>query len=283
MSLVNVAYATRLTWANHLLDRLEIQALTPLFGEQPIEMGMGGREQQIIEMLRSDSRYRQQFGDVFPGDRDPHSILNAVRAIAAFVRSIVAFDSAYDRYLNGDETALNAAEQRGMALFFSERLECFHCHGGFTFTDSSRHENTTVESVGFHNTGLYNVGGGGAYPADNTGLFDLTGERRDMGRFRAPSLRNVELTAPYMHDGSIASLEAVIDHYAQGGRVLTGGPFAGEGFRSPFKSEFLRGFTLTGEERQDLLAFLRSLTDPSVVSNPAWSDPFLAALSETPR
>lgn len=274
MSLVNVAYASRLTWANHLVDQLEFQALTPLFGEDPVEMGMAGREGDVLALLRTDDYYAERFPTAFPADADPFSVLNLVRALGSFVRSIVSFDSPYDRYVGGDPNALSDSQVRGMDLFFSERVECFHCHGGFNFTDSSTHADAVVESVGYHNTGLYNLDGSGAYPPDNTGLYDLTGQRRDMGRFKAPSLRNVVLTAPYMHDGSIATLDGVIDHYAAGGRRIEAGPFAGDGSRNPYKSEFVRGFTLTDAERADLEAFLEALTDESVLTNPAFRDPF---------
>jgi cytochrome c peroxidase len=274
MSLVNAAYASRLTWANPLLDRLEDQALTPLFGDDPVEMGMGGREDALVELLKSDEVYARALPRAFPDDADPYSVLNAVRAIAAFVRSIVSFDAAYDRYLAGDSSAMSESAQRGMFLFFSERLECFHCHGGYNFTDSTTHENARVDRVGFHNTGLYNIDVNGAYPAENTGLYDMTGERRDMGRFRAPTLRNIAVTAPYMHDGSIATLEEAIRHYERGGRLVADGPNAGDGRRNPYKSEFIRSFELSDGERDDLLAFLHALTDESVLTDPALSDPF---------
>lgn len=274
MGLVNTAYASRLTWANPLLDRLEDQALTPLLGDSPVEMGMGGREAEIAALLASDDNYRSLAKASFPNDENPYSVLNAVRSIAAFVRSIVSYDSPYDRYLEGDLAALTPAAERGLELFFSEELECFHCHGGFNFTDSTTHANSNVDQVGFHNTGLYNLNASGAYPDDNTGLFDMTGKVRDMGRFKAPSLRNITLTAPYMHDGSIATLGAVIDHYARGGRLIEEGIKAGDGRLSPFKSEFVDGFELTDEERADLVEFLSSLTDQSVVSDERWADPF---------
>jgi cytochrome c peroxidase len=274
MSLVNTAYASRLTWANPILDRLEDQALTPLLGENPVEMGMSGRETEIAALLASDEKYRRLAEASFPSDENPNSVLNAVRSIAAFVRSIVSFDSPYDRYLAGDLTALSPAAERGVELFFSEELECFHCHGGFNFTDSSTHANSSVDQVGFHNTGLYNLNASGAYPEDNTGLFDMTGQVRDMGRFKAPSLRNISLTAPYMHDGSIATLDAVIDHYARGGRLIADGNDAGDGRLSPFKSEFVDGFELSESERADLIEFLSSLTDNSVLTEERWADPF---------
>jgi len=274
MSLVNVAYASRLTWANPQLERLEDQALTPLFSDAPVEMGMAGRESEIARLLEDDPRYAHLFPLAFPDDTAPYSVLNLVRATSAFVRSIVSYASPYDAWLAGDENAISAAAKRGEALFFSERLECFHCHGGINFTDSSTHANARVERVGFHNTGLYNVRGDGSYPAGNTGIRDLTGERRDMGRFRAPSLRNVAVTAPYMHDGSIASLDGVIDHYARGGRLIETGAHAGDGRLNPYKSAFVRGFELDAGERADLIAFLESLTDPVVLTDPRWGDPF---------
>jgi len=274
MTLVNAAYASRLTWANQLLDKLEDQALTPLFGDNPVEMGMAGREDVIVELLKSDRRYVELMPLAFPGDEDPFSVLNTVRSIAAFVRTIISYDSPYDHFMNGDEDALSDSAKRGMELFFSERLECFHCHGGFNFTDSTTHANSTVDRIGYHNTGLYNTDGAGAYPADNTGLYDMTGQRRDMGRFKAPTLRNISATAPYMHDGSVASLDAAIAHYKRGGRLIEEGTHAGDGRRSPFKSEFIRGFELSEDETADLIAFLESLTDPSVLEDPSLASPF---------
>jgi cytochrome c peroxidase len=275
MSLVNVAYASRLTWANPLLDRLEDQALTPLLGDRPIEMGLRNGEQRFAELLRSEPNYSQLVRQAFPDDADPHSMLNGVRSIAAFMRTINSFNAPYDRYMRGDAEAISESAERGIDLFFSERLECFHCHGGFNFTDSTTHAGSDVDRVGYHNTGLYNLNGVGAYPADNTGLFDMTGEPRDMGRFKAPSLRNIAVTAPYMHDGSVATLEDVIANYERGGRRIEDGEQVGDGRLSPFKSEFITGFELTAGERADLLAFLESLTDDSVLTDPRFSNPFV--------
>jgi cytochrome c peroxidase len=174
----------------------------------------------------------------------------------------------------GDEAALSASALRGQDLFFSEELECFHCHGGFNFSDSVATETTNIIEVMFHNTGLYNLGGTGDYPPENTGLHALTGVPTDMGRFRAPSLRNIAKTAPYMHDGSIATLDEVLDHYAAGGRTIEEGPFAGVGADNPYKSEFVTGFSLTPDERADLLAFLESLTDETFLTDPRFASPF---------
>ena len=126
----------------------------------------------------------------------------------------------------------------------------------------------------FHNTGLYNVDGAGAYPADNTGLVENTGEPEDMGRFRPPTLRNVAVTAPFMHDGSMETLDEVIRHYERGGRVIASGPHAGDGRESPLKSGLVAGFSLTDQERADLIAFLEALTDEDFLTDPALSDPF---------
>lgn len=121
--------------------------------------------------------------------------------------------------------------------------------------------------------GLYNVGGGGNYPEPNTGVNEITGKPADMGHFKAPSLRNVAVTAPYMHDGSITTLDEVVDHYAAGGRSVDSGPNAGIGRDNPYKSGFVRGFSLSSPEREDLLAFLRSLTDEAFLTDPRLADP----------
>ena len=273
MTLVNVAYASRLTWANQLLSHLEDQALTPLFGDNPVEMGMSGHEEELVAMLRADEHYAELLPRAFPADEDPFSVVNVVRSTSTFVRMVISFDAPYDRYLKGDEDALGEQALLGMELFFSERLECFHCHGGFNFTDSTTHANANVDRIGYHNTGLYNIDDAGAYPSDNTGLYDMTGQRRDMGRFKAPTLRNIAVTAPYMHDGSVLTLDDAISHYARGGRLLEEGAYSGDGRRNPFKSEFIRGFELSDDERQALLAFLDALSDETVLSDPRFSNP----------
>lgn len=263
MGLINVAYAASLTWANPLLTRLEEQALLPLFAESPtVEMGFAGRESTLLERLRHDVSYMELFAQAFTSDADPVTVANVVRALAAYQRTLIAGDSAYDRYVqHGDRDAMTEGALRGMELFFSERLECFHCHGGFNFSASVNHDGLVEREQGFFNTGLYNVDGHGGYPPHNSGLMEVTTRPEDMGRFKPPSLRNVALTAPYMHDGSVATLGEVVDLYAAGGRLITGGPQRGDGRNSPLKSGLVSGFVITGEEREDLLSFLESLTD----------------------
>lgn len=274
MALANVAYASTLTWANPNLVHLEDQALLPIFGEDPIELGMGGREDELLDRLRGDAVYQHLFPEAFPEDADPFSVVALTRALAAFQRTLISAESPYDEWLRGDDEAVGPEVVRGEELFFSERLECFHCHGGLFFTSSVNYEGKGFPEVEFFNTGLYNVDGQGAYPEANTGVHVFTGDAADMGRFRAPSLRNIAVTAPYMHDGSIATLEEVIDHYAAGGRTLTEGPNAGVGSRNPHRSEFMVGFELTPQERADLLAFLHALTDSTFLTDPRLANPW---------
>jgi cytochrome c peroxidase len=273
MGLGNVAYNSVLTWANPLITSLENQALIPIFGEHPIEMGMVGKEQRMIQWLQNDPNYRQMFNQAFT-DEQPVNVDNLTKAIASFQRSLVSFRSPYDRYrYQGEINAISAAAKRGERLFNSERTECFHCHSGINFSDSVKHENMAFTQIAFHNTGLYNIDGNGSYPPQNIGIKEITQEPKDMGRFKAPSLRNIALTAPYMHDGSVATLPEAIAHYQAGGRTITQGEWAGVGSTSPYKSGFIKGFTITPAETADLIAFLQSLTDEDFITNPAYSDP----------
>lgn len=128
-------------------------------------------------------------------------------------------------------------------------LECFRCHGGFNFTDHVTWQGKPDFEQPYHNTGLYNIDGEGGFPEPNTGVYGVTLEPGDMGKFKAPSLRNIAVTAPYMHDGSIATLSEVLDHYASGGRSIDSGPLAGDGSRSPLKDDLVPGFEITEEEQ----------------------------------
>ena len=251
LALVNVAYNGSLTWAHNGLQTIEQQLLIPLFNEHPIEMGLTGNEARVLERFDTED-YRILFTHAF-GD-DTVNMDRIVKSLASYVRSLTSFNSAFDDYAyNQNDDALSESQLRGMELFFSERLECFHCHGGFNFTQSSQHAFQQLDLRPFHNTGLYNVDGHGAYPESDQGLYEVTRDPQDMGRFRAPTLRNIQLTAPYMHDGSLPTLDAVIAFYAAGGLR--------KGVNSPIKSIFMPGFVLTEQEHADLKAFLFSLTD----------------------
>ena len=283
MSIVNIVYTPVLTWANPHMKQLERQALVPMFGEHPVELGLSGREGEFIARLRAKAPYGDLFARAFAGESDPFTVENVTRAIAAFQRTLISGASPYDRYLNGERNAISAAARRGEALFFSERLECFHCHGGFNFSQTTDHAGKAFAEIEFHNTGLYNLDATGAYPKENQGVFEVTGNPADMGKFRAPTLRNIAVTAPYMHDGSIPTLDEVIAHYAAGGRTIPAGPRKGIGSRNPHKSQFLKGFTLTPREKRDLLAFLRSLTDESFLTNPEFSNPWITPPPPAPK
>ena len=294
MSLVNVAYRDALTWGNPTLLTLEEQVLVPLFATDPVELGLAGHEERVYAALAASPVYQRLFAAAFPriesmdSDEAPAEPLvttgKIALALAAFQRSIVSFRSPYDRYrLHGDETALSPAARRGMELFFSRRARCGGCHLGSrdrTHTTLSMDISLNLDGgsktatspltdppvFNFHNTGLYNLPGPVPYPPENTGRHAHTGNLEHVGQFRIPTLRNVVLTAPYMHDGSIAALSEVLDHYVAGGRAP-----------NPQQSDAIEPLTLRGDERRDLLAFLQSLTDDALLRDARWSDPWAPA------
>lgn len=274
MGLANVGYSPALTWANPHLTSLERQSLVPLFSEEPVEMGLAGQEQALFGKLQNDPLYRELFARAFPELDGRIELASITRALAAFQRTLISVDSPYDRYkYGGDQGALSDSARRGESLFFSEKAECYHCHQGFNFTDTLQTANSGFAEVAFYNTGLYNVDGEGAYPAGGAGLHALTDKASDMGKFRTQSLRNVGVTAPYFHDGSAATLDEVIAHYAVAGRTLEGAN-AGVGRMNPYKDPLIVGFDTSGTVMEDLKAFLHSLTDTDFLSNPRFSNPW---------
>ena len=276
-SIVNVAYNATLTWANPALTDLETQMLVPLFGTRPVEMGLNdANKATVLARLSSDAAYPTMFAQAFGKSADAVSWDHVVKAISAFQRSLISGNSKYDQYLAG-KVKLSEAEERGLNLFFGEKAECFHCHGGFNFNDQVVHKSSRLTETPFHNTGLFNIGGTGAFPEPNRGVFELSDKPSDMGKFRAPSLRNVEVTAPYTHDGSIPTLEAMLDFYAAGGRNIESGPHAGDGRANPNKDPLVARISLNAQERADIVAFLRTLTDHEFLNNPKHADPFAKA------
>lgn len=271
----NVGYMPVLTWGNPQIESLELHALIPMFGTDPVEMGGSGQEAAIFDRLAGDPYYAAAFAAAFPDRGGDISLFTITRALAAFQRSLITARSAYDRFkYQGDATALSPAALRGEGLFFGERLECYHCHGGFNFTDTLKTSRSAFAETGFHNTGLYNLDGAGAVPRGSEGIAALTLRPHDLGRFRTPSLRNVAVTAPYMHDGSIATLDGVIAHYAAGGRTIAEGPNAEIGADSPLKDPLVAGFAISPSETADIIAFLESLTDREFLTDPAFADPW---------
>jgi cytochrome c peroxidase len=288
MSMTNVVYNGTLNWANNQVVNLDEQALAVITNESPVELGWTGHEDEILARLKSPSAadyagtaysvaapdYPTMFQNAFPDAAEKITMFTVTKAFAAFGSTMISGDSDFDKEQRAEANNMSDSAKRGRELFFSERLECFHCHGGFNFSDSVDHAAVKIAQNTFHNNALYNLDGNGLYPAGNHGLREFTLLAEDEGKFRAPTLRNIELTAPYMHDGSIATLDEVIDHYARGGRLITVGPNAGDGALNPNRSSLINGFVITADERLDLIEFFKSLTDWKFVCRDELSDPF---------
>jgi cytochrome c peroxidase len=266
MSLVNLASSKIFNWGDPTVHSLEKQALRPMLSRSPVELGFGLIQGSFLKLIRTDSTYRPLFREAFAGEANPYTISHMARAFAAFERSIVSVNSAYDRFHHGGNAhAISESAKRGEILFFLDGgPSCFRCHGGSNFRDTS-------EPVQHHNTGLYF-----SYPAPNRGVYEHTKRAADLGKFKAPTLRNIAVTAPYMHDGSISTLEEVVEHYAAGGRTVATGPLAGEGKDNPNKDKLVHGFWMTPQNRIDLVEFLRSLTDEEFLHDPRYGDPWSA-------
>lgn len=258
-TLTNVGLAKSWGWAGEF-GRLEDQHLVPLTGTTPVEMGLAGQLQARLAELAATPRYRTLLAGAGIATL---TVDTATAALAGFVRELLSFRSPFDAYLTGhDETVLSAAAKRGMRLFFSERMQCAACHASINFSGPL----ASAPSNAFHNTGLYNLDGLGAVP--DPGREAVSGVVADRGAFRAPTLRNIALTAPYMHDGSMATLDEVLTHYALGGRNLP------TGIRHPEQRKEVSGFSLSLAERADLIAFLEALTDFDFVADPGLADPW---------
>lgn len=274
-TLANVAYNGSYTWWNPMLIRMEDQLFIPLTSDDPVELGINdANTQTILQRFRDVENYQTLFAEAFPDDVDPFTLVNVNFALASFTRTLISDRSAFDK------AEMTESARRGEALFFSEEMECFHCHNGFNFSSSTVTENTRLPERVFFNNGLYNLNDNGSYPETIQGKFKVTNDWNDMGAFRPPTLRNIELTAPYMHDGSIETLSEVIDMYAAGGRHIESGELAGDGRVNPFKSDFVNGFEMTQEEKQDLINFLFSLTDNEFINEPRFSNPFIQEFNE---
>lgn len=205
---------------------LEQQIYVPLEDHNEMDFNMV----LLTERLQANDYYTGRFNEVFGKDPDPFGI---TRALAAYERTLISGHALYDKVETGRPGAsFNESEERGRQLFFSEELACSSCHKGFNFTDWN-----------YYNTGLYTD-----YGMDS-GRARITLDPDDAGKFRVPTLRNVEVTGPYMHDGSIQNLEEVIEHYNSGGA----------GHRN--QDERIRPLGLTPEQKSDLLHFLYTLTD----------------------
>jgi cytochrome c peroxidase len=231
MALVNVAYNISFGWTKPRVRSLEAQMLEPMLNEHPVELGLKGRAAALCAQLAADPAYAAAFGAAFPGDPAPVTFDHLVKAIATFERTLISGGSPFDRYVfNGEHEALSGEAKQGMALFFSKRAGCSGCHSGF------------------------NVAGNWRDTQGETGRASFARNGASRQPMRVPTLRNVALTAPYMHDGRFESLAAVLDHYSS---VATQAARADRRLpRVPFSSA----------ERTALISFLDSLTDETFVS-----------------
>lgn len=223
-SLWNVAYQPHYL-RSATVPTLEMQVLVPIQEENEFAHNIV----TLAEELATNSTYARWSQEAYNRDLDPFVI---TRSIAQFERSLIAGFSTYDSFLNGDQNALSPSQQRGMALFNSDRLSCSSCHSGLMFTSYGLERNGTDTTT------------------TAEGRYRFTLIPSDYGRFKVPSLRDVEKTAPYFHDGRYDDLEEVIEHYNRGGD-----PDAPS-------NEFIRPLNLSEAEKADLLAFLQSLTEP---------------------
>jgi cytochrome c peroxidase len=221
-------------WYRHFfmeggIPTLELVAAVPIQSKTEMGFNLG----DAVRKLSADEEYVKLFESAY--DTLP-STYTLVRALSAFQRTLISGNSPYDQFILGHSSAVSESSRRGMELFFSERLGCSTCHSGFLFTD-----------FGFHNIGLPN--------SEDVGRFRLTSIPSDSGKFKTPTLRNIAVTAPYMHDGSIKTLAEVVDFYSKGEVNRNG-------------SERIKPFTVTPQEKLDLISFLQSLTDSAALSNP---------------
>lgn len=222
ISLMNVAFQKRLLREGGV-PSLEMQVLVPFQEHNEFDLNIVAAAQK----LSTDSLYQSLSQVAYGRDLDPFVI---TRAISAFERTLIGGNSKFDKYLNKKAT-LTTEEERGMVLFFSDSLACANCHSGILLTSQE-----------FANNGLYEE-------YNDNGRKRLTGLDTDNGVFKIPSLRNIALTAPYMHDGSIVTLEAVLEHYASGGKPHRN------------KSELINGFAITNSDKKALIEFLNTLTE----------------------
>jgi len=229
-SILNAGYLKTVMLDAHL-ESLEMQIIVPI--QEHNEMGIP--MVKLIERLSKDEKYVQQAKEIYNRDFDAWVL---TRSIAAFERSLISDRSKFDQYLYGHKNrALNKSEKAGWKLY-SEKLYCTKCHPAPHFTTF------TAE-----NNGLYTD-----YGADQ-GRFRIHHDSSDIGKFKIPSLRNISLTYPYMHDGSIQTLEEVVNHYSRGGAGHLN------------QSDIIKPFVISEAEKRDLIAFLRSLTDTSYMDN----------------
>lgn len=238
-TLWNAAYHKWQFWDGRA-DDLEAQAKGPITNEHE----MGEKPEVLVQELRAIPEYVTAFQQAFGGKPgEAVTFDNVAKAVAAFERTLLSFNSKFDRYAAGDATALNEQERSGMKVFRSLKTRCFECHNFPTFADD------TFRVIGVPDNGEHDRGRAG-----------VPGEGPD-GAFKTTSLRNIALTAPYMHNGAFDTLEDVIKFYAKGAGRAEPNP-------SPGLDDKIGKFDITDQEIADLVAFLKALTDTSLQPDP---------------
>ncbi len=267
-TVINAAYMHTQFWDGREPD-LEEQSKGPFVN--PVEMGLESHD-PILEIVRSDKEYGKMFKKAFGISQKKISMDHVKKAIASFERTVIAGDSPFDRYMyGGDKTAMSEAAIRGMRVFRFEG-RCVSCHTTSQtfalFTDNKFHNlNVNFELISdsldsVTKTFIQDKEGGADLDvtvltnqeASELGRFVVSTAPADIGAFKTPTLRNIELTAPYMHDGSLKTLEEVVDFYNNGGRVEADGPV------NDFQSGGIRPLNLTDQQKADLVEFLKALT-----------------------
>ena len=233
-TLTNSGWSQSFNWDGSS-NTLEEQAFEPI--TNPNEMN--NTWTNVENILNANEDYQILFKEAF--NIDYIDSIHVVKAIAQFERSLISSNSKFDKFYRG-ETSLSPSELNGYAIYNSERGDCFHCHGTLLFTDNLFHNNA-IES---------------AEPFLDNGLGYVTNNPSDNGKFKTPSLRNIEYSAPYMHDGRFATLEQVLEHYNSGGHYTS--------TVDPLMKKIGIGLQLTNQELSDLLAFLKTLSDEDYVS-----------------
>ena len=235
MALVNIVWNKNQNWDGSAIS-LEEQALEPV--TNPLEMNSESWS-NVIQKLKKDSDYPRLFYEAFGVENFDSS--HVAKAIAQFERTLISSNSKFDLFIR-NEINLTTSELRGMEIYMTEKGDCFHCHSYPFLTDND-----------FHNNGL------DPEPFLDKGRGNITGEIYDYGKFKTPSLRNVALTAPYMHDGRFNSLEEVVEHYNSGGIESS--------TIDPLMKFVGIGQGLTSQDKIDLINFMKTFTDTMFIQN----------------
>lgn len=211
----------------------------------------------------------------FKKEKEPFTIFNIQQSITSFIKSIFSFNSPYDNFnFKNKHDALTESQQNGMKLFFSDSLNCSKCHGGINF-NTPEIKDIKRNRIDYFNTGLYNLDSLGGYPAYDEGLYEHTKNKNDKGKYLVPTLRNLAFTGPYFHDGSARTLDDVLRVYEEGGRNLDSGMYRGDGRRNVNKSPLINGFRISSQQHRDMVNFLLSLSDSTIIINPNYANPFI--------